>query len=621
MGPPPPPTTRWHLLAAAAAMAGIQISYSAQINEGSSQLLALGLDESKVSLAWLAGPLSGILVQPLVGVASDACTSRFGRRRPFLVGGSVCTAASLLMFSNAEAVAALVFPFRSGAQLQHAALGVAVLAFFLLDFSIQAIQAPLRALITDIASSDLLPVGNVYIALFTGMGNLVGSLLASLELSKLLPFFSSDTQALFFIAALVLVTTVTLCVCSVTETPLEPDLDVLLAPTEEEDALARALATPASAESGIALSTSNPTIRTSRGLGLARVRSSPSMWSLGIEDWSPRTRARGAIGGGAPAPTSGAAGITQTVRDTITETQGSWAYKLLAEAPRPFWRVFVVQLFTWFGFFSLFVFVNAWVGTNVYLGEGTAPHGSEPRNLFEAGVRLGGVGNALTALVTVVFSMIIPKLLQRFGILRTYAFSQAVEAMCLLSAHHIRGTPGQSAPSTMLKLATVLDIGAFGIVWATTMGVPWAIIGKALSEDERYQPRIGLFTTLFNVSQSFPQLFVSFGSPFILSMYDNDVSAVMFVGGVLAMVGMVLVFALRVDIFADGNVGHFGDDEGSSDEGVDISRDLEEISQGGNDEGVSISRGINKRTQSYSGTGTSTVDGREVREPFLGSTG
>ena len=84
---------------------------------------------------------------------------------------------------------------------------------------------------------------------------------------------------------------------------------------------------------------------------------------------------------------------------------------------------------------------------------------------------------------------------------------------------------------------------------------------------------------------------------------------------------MVLVFALRVDIFADGKVGHLGDDEDDNDEGVDISRVLEGLSHGMDDESVSISRGMNKRTQYSSGTGASTMDGRGVREPFLGSTG
>jgi len=221
----------------------------------------------------------------------------------------------------------------------------------------------------------------------------------------------------------------------------------------------------------------------------------------------------------------------------------------LLGAPRPFWRVFAVQLFTWFGFFTLFVFVNTWVGRNIYLGSSSAPEGSESRRLFEAGVRLGGLGNCLTAFVTVVYSPMITSLLERYGTMRTYAFSQVVEALCLFAAYFIRGTPGQAGPSVWLKTATLVTMGAFGVVWATTMAVPWALVGAALNR--RYPGRIGLFTTLFNVSQSFPQLFVSLGSPWVLAKVGGDVSVVMAIGGAFALVGGGLIFALRVDLFDD----------------------------------------------------------------------
>jgi hypothetical protein len=233
---------------------------------------------------------------------------------------------------------------------------------------------------------------------------------------------------------------------------------------------------------------------------LLRVTSSPSMWSLGIGPSTslPSMRSRLLRRGRAGAVSASGSAQNMPLAWRLTPEQEqdfalrteadaeatagepfvAQMIRLLRNAPRPFWRVFCVQLFTWFGFFSLFVFVNAWVGTNVFLGRGMAPAGSEARARFDQGVRLGGVGNALTALITVASSTLVAPMLDRFGILRTYALSQLVEATCLISAHFIRGTPGQAQPSALLKLATVLDIGAFGITWAVTMGVPWALIGK-----------------------------------------------------------------------------------------------------------------------------------------------
>src|ERR1700737_1067205 len=60
-------------------------------------LLQLGLTKSRTSLVWIAGPLSGLIMQPIVGVIADRSTSKYGRRRPFMVMGSVVVAACLLV--------------------------------------------------------------------------------------------------------------------------------------------------------------------------------------------------------------------------------------------------------------------------------------------------------------------------------------------------------------------------------------------------------------------------------------------------------------------------------------------------------------------------------------------
>lgn len=60
-------------------------------------LLQLGLTKSKTSLVWIAGPISGLIIQPLIGVIADRSRSRYGRRRPFMVIGSFVVALCLLL--------------------------------------------------------------------------------------------------------------------------------------------------------------------------------------------------------------------------------------------------------------------------------------------------------------------------------------------------------------------------------------------------------------------------------------------------------------------------------------------------------------------------------------------
>ena len=60
-----------------------------------------------MSVVFLAGPLSGLIVQPLVGVLSDGCKSRLGRRRPFMIGGCILTSLSVMTLGWSKEIAAL----------------------------------------------------------------------------------------------------------------------------------------------------------------------------------------------------------------------------------------------------------------------------------------------------------------------------------------------------------------------------------------------------------------------------------------------------------------------------------------------------------------------------------
>lgn len=491
------PVPEWRIIICALAMCGIQVCYAAQINMGTSELLLLGISEQAVSLAWLAGPLSGLIFQPIIGYFSDGCTHFLGRRRPFLIAGCVFTTLALLLFSHASRIAFWV----SGPSAQSHALGIAICAFFILDFSIQAIQAPLRALITDVVPKPQRALANSYIGVFTGLGNLLGGLLAAVQLSKILPFFDRDVEALFATSAFILVITVAACVIY----------------THEERLPYR---------------------------GYTHVSSHAST-----------------------APPTSSSALLEQQNDQESSSFGS-GYRGFMQAlrgiPRPFWQVFAVQLCTWCGFFTLFVYINTWVGRNIYLGNGSSPVGSEKRNLFESGVRLGGKGNAVTALVTLLYSLGLPWLVRHFGVIPVYVFSQLIEAGSLMAAPLLHGRVGQTSPSFLLRALTMLDIGVFGVVWATTMGLPWTLIGNALEIDPRYAKNLGLFTTLFNASQSFPQLLVAFCAPFILRSANDDPAAVMFIGGICAIAGAVLAVVLRVDKYSTDS--HFDEESFTEEE-------------------------------------------------------
>lgn len=138
---------------------GLQLSFGLLVANTSPIFRSLGAEESELPLLWIAGPVTGMLVQPLVGALSDRTTSRFGRRTPFLAAGSVLAAASLLAMPLAPA------------------LWVAVALLWVLDTANNLALEPYRATVADRLPPDQLPRGFLVQSAFTGAAQTLAYLL------------------------------------------------------------------------------------------------------------------------------------------------------------------------------------------------------------------------------------------------------------------------------------------------------------------------------------------------------------------------------------------------------------------------------------------------------------
>src|SRR3546814_12549178 len=83
------------------ALFGIQIVWGLQNANTSRIFQALGADVAELPLLWIAGPITGLIVQPIIGHLSDHSRSRHGKRRPFLVAGGLLSALALVLMPNA----------------------------------------------------------------------------------------------------------------------------------------------------------------------------------------------------------------------------------------------------------------------------------------------------------------------------------------------------------------------------------------------------------------------------------------------------------------------------------------------------------------------------------------
>lgn len=173
-------------------MFGLQLVWSTEMAYASPYLLSLGLSKAGMSAVFLAGPLSGLIVQPIIGSIADRSTSRFGRRRPVIVIGCLICVISLLVFGYTREVAS-VFTTRGSQAHSTLTIWLAVFAVYALDFAINGVQATDRALIVDVLPVSQQEEANAWVARLSGMGSILGFWIGNVDL--LGPFsFLGDSQ-------------------------------------------------------------------------------------------------------------------------------------------------------------------------------------------------------------------------------------------------------------------------------------------------------------------------------------------------------------------------------------------------------------------------------------------
>ncbi|KHN32800.1 Sucrose transport protein [Glycine soja] len=99
--PQPGPSPLCKMILVSSMAAGIQFGWALQLSLLTPYVQTLGVPHAWASFIWLCGPISGLLVQPIVGYSSDRCQSRFGRRRPFILAGSLAVAIAVFLIGYA----------------------------------------------------------------------------------------------------------------------------------------------------------------------------------------------------------------------------------------------------------------------------------------------------------------------------------------------------------------------------------------------------------------------------------------------------------------------------------------------------------------------------------------
>ena len=192
---------------------GIQMGFALQ-NANASRILGIfGADVHELSWFWIVAPVTGMIVQPIIGHYSDKTWTKLGRRRPYFLTGAMLAAAGLLLMPRADIFVAFM-----------PALWVGAGFLFIMDASFNVAMEPFRALVADKLDSDQRTLGFSVQTVLIGIGAVIGSWLPY----ALTNWFGISNQAAegvvptntiwsFAIGAFVLVTTILITVFTTKE--------------------------------------------------------------------------------------------------------------------------------------------------------------------------------------------------------------------------------------------------------------------------------------------------------------------------------------------------------------------------------------------------------------------
>lgn len=413
---------------------GIQFGFALQNANASRILQNFGADVEHLSWFWLAAPVTGLIVQPIVGHYSDRTWNRLGRRRPYFLVGAILASAALCLMPNSDALATFIPPMFVGAGI-----------LMIMDASINISMEPFRALVGDMLPSEQRTQGFSVQASLIGGGAVVGSFL---------PYMLAEWFGISKIAA-----------------PGEVPDNVIF----------------------------------SFYFG-AVVFIATIVWTMAkTKEYPPVEYAKYNGGDG----TDGGAGLLAIFKDFMT-------------MPKTMKQLGVVQFFSWFGLFSMWVFATPAIAQHVYGSE----VGDSSSLAYNDGGNWVGVMFTVYNAVSAVFALILPAIAARVGRKRTHALALACGGVGLISIYFF---PTQ--PLTLVSMVLV------GLAWASILSMPYAILAGAIPGG-----KMGIYMGIFNFFIVIPQIVNGvIGGPIIKRIFESQAIFALVIAGVCLLIAAATV--------------------------------------------------------------------------------
>jgi len=414
---------------------GIQFGWGLQMANMSAIYQYLGAKESDIAFLWLAAPLTGLIVQPIIGYLSDRTRGALGRRRPYFLTGAILASLALIAMPN------------SGTVWMAAGL------LWVLDASVNITMEPFRAFVGDLLPTEQRKSGFAMQSLLIGLGAVLSSALPYM-LTNWFGVTGGATEGViprtvrlaFYIGTGVFLLAVLYTITTTKEYPPE-DL-----------------------------------------AGFRKMKAESAGWGNAFRE--------------------------------ILSGIGSM--------PRAMRQLAVVQFFTWFALFCMWIYFVPAVATKVFNGVPGSPE-------YQRGNEWGGVCFSVYNGTAFVFAFLLLALVGRFT-------ARAIHRVCLLCG-------GSGLILAFVLHQQYLLIGSMvlvGVAWASILSMPYAMLANAIPAQ-----KMGFYMGVFNFFIVIPQILASLGLGTLMKsvLGDNPMNAVLLGGCSMVAAGLCVgLVSKEVDV-------------------------------------------------------------------------
>ncbi|MDN3652491.1 MFS transporter [Thalassotalea ponticola] len=475
-----PQLSFWQIWNVSFGFLGVQFGFALQNANVSRILSDLGADLHSLSLFWLVAPIMGLIVQPIVGAASDRTWNRLGRRKPYILAGAVAAALGMVLMPNASMVVAFMAPMLFGAL---------ILAF--MDASFNLSFQPFRSLVSDMVPAKQRNLGYSIQALLINIGAVIGSIL---------PFVLTNVVG----------------------------LDNTAAVGEVAPSVVWAFYIGATVLLGSVLWT---VFRT-------KEHAPKEYYAYRGEDYQ-------------------AVAQEQAQHKSLGQRLSAF-WQLMKTMPTTMRQLAVVQFFSWFALFIMWVYSMPAIAQYIWGVEAKwfdpvylESVGTVPEHIAQAKGAAGdwvGLIFAAYSLFAAIFSLVLSKLADAFGRKQIYALSLLAGALGYFGFIAFENPEpvmvdllitSVEVPAAAVSL--LLPMLGVGISWAAILAMPYAILAGSLPAS-----KTGVYMGIFNFTIAAPQIVSGILSGWILSsVFNNQAIYIIMLAGVSMLLASASVYFVR----------------------------------------------------------------------------